>query len=102
MCDISVQLGGSTRGFAFSQSQHGWSLGRAHEKRTELRRRFELRNGVELFERRGEGVRKAPPGARSELLILRIEIQVVHAPREMLRRFKRLFDEGLVNHELRL
>jgi hypothetical protein len=73
----------------------------AHEKRTELCRRFELRDGIEFFERRGEGICQTPASPGSEFFELRIEIQVVDALGEMLRRFERLFDKGLVNHELR-
>ena len=68
----------------------------------ELRRRLELRHGVEFLERRREGVRETPLGARRKLVVLGVEIEVVDAAGEVLRRFEFSFHEGAVNHELHL
>ena len=73
----------------------------SREKRTQLRRRFELWNWIEFLERRGEGVGKAPSGGRRKLLILRIEVEIMHPTRQMFRRFKFRFYEGSINDELR-
>src|ERR1039457_153387 len=72
------------------------------EELAEFRGRLELRNGVEDFERGGEGVCEAPESAGSELLVLRVEVVVVDFPHEMSWGFEVAFDERPVDHELRL
>lgn len=47
------------------------------EEISELGSHLELRNWIELLQSRRESVREAPGRSRSELRILRVEIQVV-------------------------
>ena len=51
----------------------------------ELRRSFELGYWLEFLERRGEGVRQAPEGARFELRVSRPEVEIVDLPGQVLR-----------------
>ena len=51
----------------------------------ELRRSFELRYRLEFFERRGEGVRQAPEGARFKLRVSRPEVEIMDLPGQVLR-----------------
>ena len=71
------------------------------QERAQPRRRLELRDGVELLEGRGEGVREAPERARRKLRQYRVEVELVDAPGEVLGRIELAFDERPVNHELR-
>ena len=73
----------------------------AFEKCSQLGRRLELRNGVQLLERRGERVRQAPHGPRHELLMLRIEVAIMHDTGQVLGYLKFSLDEGSVDDELR-
>ena len=59
---------------------------------------LESRNRLEFLEGRREGVRQTPNGSRPELLVLRLEIQVMYGPCKMLWSFESALDERLVNH----
>jgi len=61
------------------------SCGQMVEKFSQLGRGLELRNGIELFESAGEGVRQASPGSRRELRVLRIEVQTMDLGQQALR-----------------
>jgi len=61
------------------------SDGPCFEKRAELGRGPELRDRIELFECRREGIGERPHGARRELFMLRVEVEVMHRPRQVLR-----------------
>src|SRR5207302_1137305 len=71
------------------------------EKRSELRRRPEKWHWFEFLECRSEGVREAPHGTRSELLMLRLKVVSMHNFHEVLRRIQSFFDKSSVDHELR-
>src|SRR5579871_3710390 len=67
------------------------------EEAAQLSRCPELGNRVEVLECRGECVGQAPYRAWLELLVLRIEIQVVNAPSEVSRNIQLALDERLVD-----
>ena len=56
------------------------------QKARQLRRRLVLRNWLQFLERAGEGVRQAPHGSRLELLMHGLKVQLVHPPRQVLRK----------------
>src|SRR5438046_1093326 len=60
----------------------------AFQKLRELRGRPKLRNRIEFFERRREGVAETPHRARRKLLELWIKVEVVNPARQMFRRFE--------------
>src|SRR5579872_880772 len=70
------------------------------EKAPELGCCPELRNRVQVFECGRECVRQAPDGTRFELVVLRVEIQIVHTTREVPRNLQFAFDERLVDDHL--
>ncbi len=61
---------------------------------------LEMRDRVNLLERRGEGVGERPERPGREVRVRRVEVQVVDAPVEMARHFELAFDERLVDEEL--
>src|SRR5271166_3616615 len=71
------------------------------QKRTQLRSGLELRYRIEFFERGRECIGQTPHGPWPELFILRLEVQVMHPPSEVLRDFELAFDERLVDDHLR-
>ncbi len=60
----------------------------------------ELRNRIEFLERRCERIRQAPHGSGLELLVLRIEVEFVNPPRQMLRDLQISLDECAVYRQL--
>src|SRR5580700_9108206 len=71
------------------------------QKRTQFRGGLELRYRIEFFERGRECIGQTPHGPRPELFILRLEVQVMHPPSEVLRDLEFAFDERLVDDHLR-
>src|ERR1051325_3149511 len=69
----------------------------ALQKSGQLGRSLELRNGVELFECRGESVGEAPQRAALKLLVLRVEVQVMNRLRQMPRHLQVGLDERAVD-----
>jgi hypothetical protein len=69
------------------------------KKFSELRCCPELRDGIQFLERRYEGIRQAHR-PRLELLILRLEIQIMHRAGKVLGSFQFAFDERLVDNDL--
>jgi len=63
------------------------------KKAPQFRCCLELRDRIEFLERRCERVRQAPHGSGLELLVLRIEIQLVHSPRQASRDVQTPFHE---------
>lgn len=63
------------------------------QKSTEFSRRPELRNRIQVLERRSEGVRRPPYCPRFEFVVQRIEIQIVHTTPQMPRNLQFAFDE---------
>ncbi len=72
----------------------------AQQKCSQLCRRMELRNGIQLLERRRERVRKAPHGPRRELLMLWIEVAIMHDAGQVPGYLKFSFDERSIDDEL--
>src|SRR5579863_5054950 len=60
---------------------------------SELRCRLELRNRLQLFECRRERVGETPDRSRSEFLIPRLEVQIMHSASKVLWSFQLPFDE---------
>src|ERR1035441_1574093 len=88
---------------SFAECQHfRWELRRADglQKSRQLRGRLVLRNWFQFFERTGEGVGQAPHGSRLELLMHRLEVQIMHSPREVFGKPSLLLDECLVDQQL--
>lgn len=67
---------------------------------TQLGGRLELWDGVKFLERRRECVRQTPDRPRTELLVPRIEVEVVNRTGQMLRSLKFALDERLVDDDL--
>src|SRR5258708_34542832 len=61
---------------------------------------LELGDGIEFLERRRERVGKTPDGSRPEFLVLRLEVQVMHAASEMFGSFQLPLDKRLVDDHL--
>src|SRR4051794_2350970 len=59
-----------------------------------------LRNHVQLFEGRSEGVAETPHRSRLEILMVRIEVQVMDFPVEMSGNFELRLDERAVDYHL--
>ena len=74
----------------------------AVEKFSKFGCRPELRNGIQVLERRGERVREASDGSRFELLILRFEVKIVHGTSQVFRGFEFALHEGLIDNQLGL
>src|SRR5437660_8927570 len=70
------------------------------KKLSELRCCPELRDGVHFLERRCEGIRQAPDRPRLELLILRLEVQVMHGTGKVFGSFEFALDERFVDDHL--
>jgi hypothetical protein len=51
------------------------------EKRSQSSRRLELRDRIELLERRSKSVRRTPDGSGLELFMLRVEVEVIGTSR---------------------
>ncbi len=66
---------------------------------SELGCRLELGNRLELLERRREGTREAPDRPRLEFLVLRLEIQLMYGPCQMLGSFQLAFHESFVDYD---
>ena len=62
--------------------------------------RLELWDGIQFFECRGKRIRKTPDRSRLEFLVLRLEVEVMHAAGKVLWSFQSAFDKGLVNDDL--
>jgi hypothetical protein len=60
---------------------------------------IELWDGIEFLECPGEGVGKTPDRPRTEFVVLRFKVEIVHCAGQMLRRFELAFDERLVDHK---
>ena len=60
----------------------------------------ELRNGLQILERRSERVGQTPDGAWAEFLILRLEVEVMHRSCKVLGSFQLGFDKRLVDDYL--
>jgi bacterioferritin (cytochrome b1) len=71
----------------------------AFQERGELGCRFELRNRIEFLEGGSKRIAQTPHGPRSEFLELRIEVELVHASGQVLRRLQIALDERVVNDE---
>jgi hypothetical protein len=71
---------------------HG-SIRQLREKAAQLRRRLELRHGVELLERAGKRVRETPHGPGREFRVLRLEIQPVYFGQQSSRCFELAVNE---------
>jgi hypothetical protein len=59
-----------------------------------------LWNRIQLLECRRERVGQTPDRSRPEFLVLRFEVEVMHAAGEVLGSFQSAFDKGLVDHHL--
>ena len=70
------------------------------KKSSQLRRRPELWDRIEFLERRCECVRQAPHGPGLEFLVLRIEVELVYLPCQVLRDLQITFDECPVDRQL--
>ena len=70
------------------------------QKSRQLRRGLVLRNWLQFLERAGECVREAPHGSRLELLMHGLKVQLVHTPRQVLRKPQFVLDERLVDQQL--
>jgi hypothetical protein len=57
---------------------------------------FELRDWFEFLECGSERIPKPPNRPRSELLVLRFEVQIMHRTRQVFRCFALALDEGLI------
>src|ERR1039458_7047590 len=78
-----------------------WLLQAPFQKWPQLRRRPELRHGVQFLERGGERVRQAPCRARLEFLVLRLEVILVDGGGQVPWDLQLAFDERLVDDEFR-
>jgi hypothetical protein len=67
------------------------------QKLAQLRRGLELRDRVQFFECGRERIRKTSDGPRTEFLVLRLGIQIMNGPGEMLWCLRFAFDESLVD-----
>jgi len=61
---------------------------------------LELRDGVQFLKSGSEGIGKTPDRSRSEFLVLRFEVGVMHAAGEMFGSFEFALNERLVDHHL--
>jgi hypothetical protein len=86
---VPVEIGG--RPVAPNRLERMWEPGL--QEFSQLGCRLELWDRLQFFERRREGVGEAPDCARPEFLILRFKVQIMHAPRKMLRRLQLAFHE---------
>lgn len=66
----------------------------------QLGRRPELRDGIQFLECRRERVGETPDRSRPEFLVLRLEVEVVHAAGQVLWGFESALDECLVDDHL--
>ena len=109
--DVTLQerAGAFAGSLQFSQSSRVWPrsgqvetgrLSRPLQETRQLRRRPELRDRIELFERRREGVAQAPHRPRLKLFVLRRKIQIVDRPGQVLRHLQVGFNEGAVDDHL--
>jgi len=69
------------------------------QKAGQSRRGLVLRNWIQFLKRAGECVREAPHGSRLELLVHRLEIQVMDPSRQVLREALLTLDECLVDQQ---
>src|SRR5258707_9145629 len=67
---------------------------------SKLRGCLELWDRLECLECRGERIRETPNGPRFELLVLRLEVEVVNRTREVFGGFQLGFDQRFVDHHL--
>jgi len=84
-----------------SQRGDGWLRGKLREKSSQLRRRFELGNGVQFLECAGERVREAPHRPRRELFVLGLEVQPVHFGEKTPGRFQLAVHKRGIEDQLR-
>src|SRR5689334_1051946 len=70
------------------------------EEAAQLGGRLELRNGLQILERRRERIGQAPKRSGLEFFVLRIEIEIVDPPGEMFRHVEFALDERLINDHL--
>src|SRR5712692_2814977 len=63
----------------------------------QLGRSLELWNRIQFLERGSERIGEAPNGSRSQLLVLRLEVEVVHGVGQVVRSFQLAFHERLVD-----
>src|SRR5216684_5659352 len=100
----------STLRTTFASQKERWPAGppRGLERLREpsLQELSKLRGGLELWDRieclecRGERIRETPNGPRFELLVLRLEVEVVNRTREVFGSFQLGFDERFVDDHL--
>jgi hypothetical protein len=69
------------------------------QKLSQLRGRLELRNSLQVLEGRSERVRETPDGSRSEFLVLRFEVKVMHGASEVFWSFEAALDECLADDQ---
>jgi hypothetical protein len=72
----------------------------AFQELAQLGRRLELRDGLQFLERRCEGIGQAPDCPRTELLVPRREVQIVHRASKVLGSFELALNERLVDDNL--
>jgi len=70
------------------------------KKTSQFRCGSELRDGIKFLECRGKRIGETLDRSRPEFLVLRLEVQVMHAPGKVLRRFEFALDECLVDDHL--
>src|ERR1035438_9169299 len=70
------------------------------QKPRQLRHGLVLWNWLQFLERAGECVREAPQGSRLERLMHWLKVQLVHTPRQVLRKPQFVLDERLVDQQL--
>src|SRR5260370_31967383 len=71
------------------------------QKFAQLRRRLELRDGIQFLECRRERIRETPDRSWSELLVHWPEVKIMHGAGKMLRSLQLRFDERFVDDHLR-
>jgi len=70
------------------------------QKFAELRRSLELWNGIQLLECRGERIGETPDRTWPKLLVLRLEVEVMHATGQVFGSFQLALNERLVDDHL--
>src|SRR6266704_6127525 len=100
----------STLRTTFASQKERWPAGPPHGlerlREPSLQELSKLRGGLELWDRleclecRGERIRETPNGPRFELLVLRLEVQVVHGAGEVLGSFEFTLHKCLVDDNL--
>jgi len=68
------------------------------QKLSQLRRRLELWDRLKFFECGCERIRQTPDRARPELVVFRLEVEIMHGPREVFGSLQFAFYERFVDH----